>query len=116
MVPDSSSSTNSFVASVRPLPVDPLPDGRRHPSLFVSVVSLPSSVSPLPLSVVSPPLLASAVPSPVSSSLPPSPLFLLSAPPVVVPLPPRAWPLLPLFILQAAARIFHHRNPTSGQY
>ena len=71
MVPDSSSLTNCFSATVQPPPVNPLPDGRRCQPLFISAVPpLPSSVSLLPLFVVSLPLLASSVPSPVSFSLP----------------------------------------------
>ena len=113
MVLDSSSLTNCFSTPVRPPPVDLLPDGRRRQPLFVSAVPpLPLSVFLLPLSVVSLPLLASSVPPPVSFSLPPSPFFLLSALPIVAPLPPRALPLPLPFVLQAPARIFHHRSQT----
>jgi len=83
MVLDSFSSTSSFAASVQLLPIDLLPDRRHHSSLFV--------VSPSPLAF----LVSPSVPS----FLPPSSLFLLSTPPVVVPLPPGALPLLPLFVL-----------------
>ena len=116
MVPDSSSLTNFFSAPVQPPPVDPLPDGRRRSPLFVSAVPLlPSSVSPLSLSVVSLSLLAFSVPPPVSFSLLLSPLFLLSAPPVVASLPPEALSLLLVFVLRAPAHIFYYQNLTPEQ-
>jgi len=83
----------------------------------LSGVPLLFSVPPLPPLSSAPllPLLVSLFPPPLSVSQPPSPLSLLSALPVVVPLPPRALPLLPLFILRAPAHTFHRRNLTSEQ-
>ena len=116
IVLDLPSSTNFFATPVRPLPVNLLPDRRHHLPLFVSTVpSLPSSVSPLSLSVVSLSLLASSVPSPVFFSLLPLSLFLLSAPTVVTPLPSRVLPLPPVFFFQVPAHTFHHQNLTSKQ-
>jgi len=105
------------------LPRDNKPDLSGIPPLssepfplpFSATSSLPSSASLLPFFVVFPSLLSFSLSSPVSFSLLPLPLFLLSALPIVAPLPPRALPLLPVFVLQAPAHTFHHWNPTPGQ-
>jgi len=116
LLPDSSVSTNSSSAPVRPPPVDPLPGERRRPPFFASVdPPLPLISSPLPLSDVSSPSLASAVPSPISFSLPPSPLFLLSALPVIASLPLGALLLSLVFFLRAPAHTVHHQSLTSLQ-
>jgi len=109
MVLNLPSSANSFTVPVQWLPVDLLPNRKHRPFLFVStILFLPLFVSLLPLFVISLSLLASLVLPPIFFSLLPSPLFLLSASSVVVPFPPRALPLLLVFVLRAPAHIFHY--------
>ena len=116
IVPDLPSSTNSFAIPTQPLPVHLLPDERHRLPLFASTIpSLPLSASLLSPFVVSSPLLAFSLSSPISFSLLLLPLFLLSALTIVVPLPPRALSLPPLFILQAPVCTFHYWSLTSKQ-
>jgi len=110
---DSPQDNGPEYSSVLPLSFMLLP-----PPFFSAILSLPSSASLLPFFAVHPPPLAFSLPPSVSFSLLPSPLFLLFALPIVVPLPPEALPLPPVFIYKLLFIPFiigvRHQNRVDG--